>query len=160
MSDRNPIWSRKPITLGTFVLVAAVTVALFVPVLSAHIAVLNTVSIDATPTDYAVTDDGESLVVELQVHNPTRADFTAAHGSLYGKVGDQQVTSLITDVEKTTIPSGETGTVTARIGIEEEHRETAIDAVESGRLVVTGQLKGKIQNERIEIEVNAEGDDG
>jgi hypothetical protein len=160
MSDRNPIWPRKPITLGTFLLVAAVAMALFVPSLSAHIAVMNTVTIDATPTDYAVTDDGETLVVELQVHNPTRADFTAAYGNLYGKVGDQQVTSLVVDVDETTIPSGETRTVTARVGIEEEHRETAIDAVESGQLAVTGQLKGTIENERVQIEVTTEGDDG
>lgn len=160
MSDRNSIRPRKPITLGTFLLVAGVTVALFVPTLSAHIAVMNTVSIDATPTDYSVTDDGETLVVELQVENPTRADFTASYGTLYGQVGGQQVTSLVTEVEETTVPSGETRTVTVRVGIEEDHRKLAADAVESDRLAVTGQLRGTIENERVEIEIDAEGDDG
>jgi hypothetical protein len=160
MSDRNSLRPRKPVTLGTFLVVAIVASVLFVPTLSAHIAVLNTVSIDATPTDYAVTDDGETLVVELRVHNPTRADFTAAYGTLYGKVGDQQVTTLVTDVEETTVPAGETRTVTASVDFTDEHRETAAEAAESGQLAVTGQLRGTIQNERVEIEITMEGDDG
>lgn len=160
MSDRNPLRPRDPATVGTFLVVAVVAVALFVPTLSAHLATMNTVSIDATPTDYAVTDDGETLVVEIRVHNPTRAAFTASYGNLYGKVGDQQVTSLVTDVDEKTIPSDETGTVVARIGIEEEHRETVVEAVESGEIAVTGQLDGTIQNERVEVEVTTEGDDG
>lgn len=160
MSDRNPLWPRKPVTVGTFLVIAVVAVALFVPTLSAHLAAMNTVSIDATPTDYAVSDDGETLLVEIRVDNPTRAAFTASYGNLYGKVGDRQVTSLVTDVEETTIPSGETETVVARIGIEDDNRETVAEAVEAGTIAVTGQLEGTIQNARVEIEVTTEGDDG
>lgn len=159
MSDTTLLCPRDQLALGSFLLVFVLAVALFVPTLSGHLATMNTVSFDATPSDYAVSDDG-TLVVDVQVHNPTRADFTASYGNLYGTVGDEQVTSLVTDVEETTVPAGETRTVVARIELEDEHRSTARDAVETGRLAVTGQLEGTIRDERVEIEVTAEGDDG
>lgn len=159
MTVRQPLWSRNLVTLGSFFLVAAVTVALFVPTFSAHVAVLNTVSIDATPTSYAVAEDGEHLLVEIEVHNPTRSAFTAEYGNLYGKIGDEQVTTLGLDVTETKIPPGETRTVPVRIGIEDGHRDEVTDAIESGRLAVTGQLQGTIQSEDVEVEVTEEGDD-
>jgi hypothetical protein len=159
MTDRAKFAPRKPITLGSFLLVALVAVALFVPSFSAHVAVMNAVSIDATPTDYAVSDDGDHVVVEIRVQNPTRSAFTARYGDLYGKIDGEQVTGFGIEVEETAIPSGETGTVTARISIEEDEREAVADAVKSGRLHVSGILEGQIRNKQVEVDVT-EDDDG
>lgn len=159
MTDRTGFSPRKPITMGSFLLVALVAAALFVPTLSAHIAVMNTVSIDATPTDYAVSDDGDYVVVQIQIQNPTRSEFTARYGDLYGKVEGERVTGFGMEVEETTVPSGETRTVTARISIEEGRRDEVADAVESGQLHVSGLLQGMIKDEDVEIEVT-EGKDG
>lgn len=159
MTDRTGFSLRKPITTGSFLVVALVAAALFVPTFSAHVAVMNTVSIDATPTDYAVSDDGDHVVVQIRVDNPTRSAFTARYADLYGKIDGERVTGFGMEVEETTIRAGETGTVTARVSIEEGQRQRVADAVESGELGVSGLLQGTIRDEQVEIEVT-EGQDG
>lgn len=159
MTDRTRFVPRKPVTMGSFLLVALVAVALFVPTLSAHIATMNAVSIEATPTDYALSEDGDHVVVEIRIHNPTRSAFTPRSSDLYGDVDGEQLTGFGDDIEETTIPAGETGTVTGRISIKDGKREAMADAIESGNLDVSGLIDGTIQNKRVEIEVT-EGDDG
>lgn len=158
MTDYRPIVPRKPLALGSFFLALLAVTALFVPAFSAQLAVMNRVSIDAAATDYALSEDGEQVVVDIRVRNPTRSAFTAGHGQLYGQVGDEQLTGLGVEVEKTTIPPGETATVTARISVADGHREEMADAIESGQLEVTGQLEGTIQDEHVRIEVEEETD--
>ncbi|UPV73583.1 DUF916 domain-containing protein [Halorussus limi] len=158
MTDRTLFRPRKPVAMGSFLLVALVAAALFVPTFMGHLAVTNAVSIDATATDVALSEDGERLVVRIEVHNPTRAAFTATYGQLYGKVGGTKLTGTGYEVERTTIPAGETRTVTARVSVPEEHRERAAEAVEAGAVVVTGQLEGSIRDQRVEIEVTEETD--
>lgn len=153
-----PFEPRKPILLGSFVLVAIVTVAVFVPTLSAHISVMNAVSIDATPTEYAVSDDGETLVVTVRVDNPTRSAFTASYGQLYAEIDGEEVTELST-VEETTVSSGGSVRVTVDLDIEDGYGDRVADAVESGRLTVYGTLDGTIQDAQVRVEV-VEGDDG
>lgn len=159
MTDRTLFQPRKPFTLGSFLLVALVATALFVPTFSGHTAVMNKVSIDATTDSVALSEDGKHVVVEIRVENPTRSAFTARFGNLYGKEGETLLTGLGMEVEKTTIPAGETRTVTARIEIKEGYREEIADAIESGKLDVSGQLRGTIQDVEIQIGVT-EGDDG
>lgn len=158
MADRTLLRPRKPLALGSFLLVALVAGVLFVPTFSGHLAVMNTVSIDATATDVTLSEDGEQLVVEIAVRNPTRAEFTASYGRLYGKADGTQLTGTGNDVEETTIPAGETRTVAARISVPEKHREQAAEAVDAGTVVVTGQLEGSIRDQRTEIEVTEETD--
>lgn len=158
MTDYTAVVPRKPFALGSFLLVLLAVTALFVPAFSAHVAVMNKVSIDATATDYALSENGENVVVDIRVRNPTRSAFTAAYGQLYGKVGDEQLTGLGVEVEKTTIPAGETKTVTVRISVKDGHLEEMADAIDSGRLTVTGQLEGTIQDAQVMIEVGEEND--
>ncbi|MFC7080637.1 hypothetical protein [Halorussus caseinilyticus] len=158
MTDRTPFSPRKPVTLGSFLVVALVASALFVPTFSAHLAVMNKVSIDATATDVAVSDDGDHLVVQIAVRNPTRSAFTATHGRLYARADGEQVSGFGNDLEEATVPAGETRTVTARLSIDEDHREQAIDAARAGEVVVTGQLQGTIQDAEVEVGVEEETD--
>lgn len=159
MSDRTSLRPRKPLTTGSFLALAVVAAALFVPTMSAHVAVMNAVSIDATPTGYDVADDGDELVVHIRVENPTRSAFTASYGELYGDVNGTTVTTLGVEVEDATVPAGGTATVTARLGVAAEHREQAVEAVESDRLRVTGLLQGQIQDVDVDVAVE-EDDDG
>lgn len=159
MNDRTSLRPRKPLTTGSFLVVLVAGAALFAPTMSAHIAVMNAVNIDATPTDYALSDDGDAVVVEIRVHNPTRSAFTASYGELYGKFDGTTVTTLSVEVEDTTVPAGGTETVTARIAIADGYREEAAEAVESDRLRVTGLLEGRIQDVEVEVEVAEGGDD-
>ncbi|WP_276300715.1 hypothetical protein [Halorussus lipolyticus] len=159
MTDRTRFVPRKPITMGSFLVVALVAAALFVPTFSAHVAVMNAVTIDATPTDYALSDDGDHVVVEIRVHNPTRSAFTPRSTDLYGDVDGEQVTGFGDDIEEVTIPAGETKTVTGRVSIKDEKREAAADAIEAGTLRVSGIIRGSITDKQVEIEVT-EADDG
>ncbi|UPV99631.1 DUF916 domain-containing protein [Halorussus gelatinilyticus] len=158
MADRTLLRPRKPVTMGSFLVVALVTAALFVPTFSGHLAVMNTVSIDATATDVAMSEDGDQLVVQIRIHNPTRAAFTASYGQLFGKVEGTQLTGTGNEVEETTVPAGETRTLTARISVPEEHRDRAARAAKAGNIVVTGQLDGRIRDQRVEVEVTEETD--
>ncbi|WP_135851377.1 hypothetical protein [Halorussus salinus] len=158
MSRSRLLRPEKPITVGSFVVVLLVAAALFVPTFSGHLAVMNAVSIDATATDVAMSEEGDQLVVQIRVHNPTRTEFTAAYGQLYGKADGTQLTGTGNEVEETAIPPGETRTVTARVSVPEEHREQAAEAAKAGAIVVTGQLDGRIRDQRVEIEVTEETD--
>lgn len=159
MSDWIPYKPQAPLALGSFLVVALVAVVLFVPTFSAHVAVLNTVSIDATPTEYALSEEGETLIVQIAIDNPTGSEFTASYGLLYGKIDGETVTGSGVEVEETTIPAGEAGTVTARISVEEGRSEEVADAIESGTLHVTGQLRGSMRNEDVQIGVSEETDE-
>lgn len=159
MTDRLLLAPRKPRTLWSFLLVALIATALFVPTFSGYTAMMNKVNIDATTTDVALSEDGERVVVDIRVENPTGSAFTARYGSLYGKVDDRLLTGLGVEVETTKIPPGETRTVTARIEKKDGHGDELEDAVESGELAVTGQLEGTIQEADVEVQVT-EGDDG
>lgn len=157
MTDYKPVIPRKPFALGSFLLVLLVVTALFVPAFSAHVSVMDKVNIDATSTHYSFTDDGD-LLVEITVDNPTRSAFTVTNGLLFGKVDEKRVTGLGVEVVPTTVPSGETRTVTARMTVKEGYRDKVAAAIESGRLQVTGRLKGTIQDARVMIEVGEEND--
>lgn len=159
MSDRTPFRPHKPLTLGSFLVVALVAVVLFVPTFSAHVAVLNTVSIDATPTEYALSEDGETLLVQIAIDNPTGSAFTASYGLLYGKIDGEQVTGSGVDVEEATIPAGETGTVTVHVSVEEGRSDEVAEAIESGTLHVSGQLRGSIQDKDVQIGVTEDSDE-
>lgn len=160
MSEFDSLRPRKPLTLGSFLLVALAAMVLFVPTFSAHLAVMNAVSIDATVSEVAVSEDGEDLLLSIRVHNPTRSAFTASYGLISGSVDGERVTELGIEVEETTIPSGETKSVPVRVGIEDGYGEEIADAVESGRLDVTGNLEGSIQDAQVEVEVTEGEDDG
>ncbi|MFC4449788.1 hypothetical protein [Halorussus aquaticus] len=153
MTGRIPFGGQRPTAVGSFLLVALVATMLFVPTFSAHVAVMNKVSIDATATEVATSDDGSQLVVEIRVRNPTRSAFTASYGRLYGKVGNRTLTTPGVELDGGAIGAGETGTVTARIEIADGSREEAAAAVESERLRVVGQLEGTIQDVNVRIDV-------
>jgi hypothetical protein len=157
MTDYRPVIPRKPLALGSFLVALLAVTALFVPAFSAHVSVMNKVNIDATSTHYSLEDDGD-LRIEITVDNPTRSAFTAKHGLLFGKVDGERVTGLGVDVVPTTVPSGETKTVTARMTVKEEYRDEVAAAIETGRFQVTGRLKGTMQDAQVMIEVGEEND--
>lgn len=170
MSDRSSgrlrerLRPRKPVALGSFLVVAVAAAALFAPTFSAHVAVMNAASVESTPTDCAVAADGDRLAVELRVRNPTRSALTVSYGDLSATVGGTQVTEGPVELDEATIPAGEARTVTARVGIEDSHRRRVAAAVASGRLSVTGRLRGAIRDAEVEIGVTggnvSEGDGG
>ena len=153
MTEQNSYRPRKPRTVGSLLFVGLIAVALFVPTFSAQLAVMNTVSIDSTPTDYAISDDGEYLVVTLRIENPTGSAFTATHGTLYGTVDGERVTGLGAEFEKTTISAGETETLVVRADVKDGKREQLADAIESGRLDLSGKLGGTIQTADVNVRV-------
>ncbi|WP_158057444.1 hypothetical protein [Halorussus halophilus] len=144
---------EKPLTVASFLLVALIATALFVPTLSAHISVMNKVSIEATPVEYETADGGETLVATIRIDNPTRSAYTVSFGRLYGNVEGAAVTKLGAEVDETTVPPDETETVTARLAIKDGESERVAEAIESGTLTVTGQLQGTIEDHEVEIEV-------
>jgi hypothetical protein len=158
MADYRPLIPRKPLVLVSLLVAFLAVTALFVPAFSAHVSTMNKVSIDATSTDYSLADDGD-LRVEITVDNPTRTAFTAKNGLLYGKVDGERVTGLGIEVASTTVPSGETETVTAHMTVKEEYHDEVAAAIESGRFRVTGRLKGTMQDAQVMIEVGEENDD-
>lgn len=154
--DRTSLRPEKPLTVASFLLVAVVAVALFVPTLSAHLSVMNKVSIEATPIEYETTDDGETLVATIRVDNPTQSGYTVSYGRLYGNVDGETLTKIGAEVDESTVPSGETETITARLTVKEGKSDSVEQAIEAGTLTVTGQLQGTIEDHEVEIEVTDE----
>lgn len=147
---------NRPFVVAAFTLTAVVTVWLFVPTMFGHIAVMNSDAVEVSATDYAVSDDGEQLLVTFEVNNPTRRSIKLYNGLLYPRAADgtrlsDGTTSPLETV--TVVPSGETKTVTVVIGVRKGAGDRVRNAIESGSITLSGKLNGRISDAEVEIPV-------
>jgi hypothetical protein len=163
MSDATATALRpdRPFVAGALVLVALVTLWLFVPTMFGHVAVMNADAIDVTPTAYQVSDDGDAIVASLDVHNPTRRAVTLYSGLLVPRTADGTKLSdgtTSTFEEVVTIPSGETRTMDVRISLGDGQAQRARTAASSpGAITLTGTVRGRISDEDIRVNIRAGG---
>lgn len=150
MPDPSSLRPRKPVALGSFLLVVIVATAVFVPTLSAHVAVMNESAISATPTEYALSEDRETLLVTIRIENPTRSTYEASYAQVSAWVNGTRVTQLST-LDGDRIPSGESGTVTARLGLKDGTADEVAAAIESGSLTSQGDITGTIMDEEVHV---------
>ncbi|WP_158057442.1 hypothetical protein [Halorussus halophilus] len=154
-ADALPVWSRKPVTLAVLVAIGVGTVAVFVPTLSSYVAVQHTSSIGATPVEYETMDSGETLVVTVELENPTRATYTVSYVQLTGYADGTELTKLGAELSETTVSPGETVQIEIRTPVREGQRERTRNALASGTLSATGELTGKIRDRQIRVPVTA-----
>lgn len=148
--------SQKPVTTGSLCVIAVVTVILFVPTLSGHVAVMNANSIELTSTEYTMVEDGDTLLVSLEISNPTRRSYEVVSANLY-LVVDGHVVSHGSLVDGNTVPSGGTASLAAEFSVLGDDREQTKEGIRSGTVAVTGQLRGTVGDASVSVDVNADG---
>lgn len=159
-SARSVLRPDRPLLVTLVVATAVVTLWLFVPTMSGHIATMNVGSVDVTVTEYAVSDGGEHLSVTLEVHNPTRRAVVFYSGLLHAADGRAQLSDgTTTGLGETTVPPGGTVEITANIDLAPERASRARRAVESGSVALSGKLRGEIGNEGVTVPVDIAGSD-
>lgn len=139
---------------ATFLVLAVATTLVFVPTMNGHIASLNAGSIEATATDVALTDDGSVVRVEVSVTNPTRRPVVLRAAEFQAYAGDTRVAhTSVGAFDRTTVPAGETKTVTVRLAVEEGDRAAVRTAVENGTIRVSGLFRGTINEQYVDVDV-------
>ena len=152
---RSVLRPDRPLVVSAFLLVALVTVWLFVPTVLGHAAVLNADNVGVTPTDARVTDDGRTLAVEFRIRNPTRRAVTVSTGLVHAYDGDARVSDgTTTPFRATVVPAGEARTVTLGIGIEDGYGERVRRGVDERGLRYSGKLRGTIADRSVSISVD------
>lgn len=145
---------ERPRLAALFVLVALVATALFVPTFDAYVAVDGVKQADTRVTDASVGPDEEQLLIDLRFENPTRTDVTVLSGQVRARDGDTLVTRIAgTDVDRTTVPAGETATIRIGVTIDPSDRDRAIAAANEGRLWFAGFVWVTVGEERIKIQI-------
>ena len=142
---RSLVRPKRPLVVAAVLLTALVTLWLFVPTVLGHFAVFNSASISATPTGATVADDGQSVEVAFEIHNPTSRSVQLSGGHVNVYDGDTRLSDGTTmRLSETTVQSGETKTVTGTIALSEGLADRTRRAVETGELRYSGELDAAI----------------
>ncbi|WP_224269641.1 hypothetical protein [Haloprofundus salinisoli] len=140
---------RSP-TVVSFVVVLALTAALFGATFQTQLAVARSDTIDATVTDLGVDDDGELLEVTIRAENPTSKALTLSSAQVVGRSGDGELTQYGTQsLSDAVLAPGEATTFTVTVELVDGRAEETRAAIEEDRLRVGGELVGYIENVRI-----------
>ena len=145
---------NRPLLVGAVLITALVTAWLFVPTMLGHIATMNVGSVDASATEYTVTDGGEHLSVTFELRNPTGREIVFYNGQIHAYDGETQLTDgTTTSLGGVSVPAGETVTVTAKMDLKSERTATAKRAADSGSIEVAGTLRGEIGDKEVSVAV-------
>lgn len=155
-TSRPTFWSKRSRPLAAFLLVAVVSLALFVPTFQGHTAIINAHSIEATPVDYQLADSEDAIEVSMQVTNPTGRPIDVFAADVEGYADETRVARVGTATfQRSTITAGETTTLTVTLNLVEPEQAKA--AVKNDELRVSGQLRARINGEMVTIDVSRRG---
>ncbi|WP_440008755.1 hypothetical protein [Halomicrococcus sp. SG-WS-1] len=155
---RSVLRPERPLLVFVFVLVSLVTVWLFVPTMLGHAAVTNADNVDVTATDARVTDDGRTLAVAFQIHNPTHRAISVSAALVHVYDGDARVSDgTTTPFQRTVVPAGETRTVTLGIGIRDGYEERVRQGTDDRGFRYSGKLRGTIADRTVDVDVDSGG---
>ena len=154
---RSLVRPKRPLVVGAVLLTALVTLWLFVPTVMGYFATYNVASITASPTDVAVSDDGQTLVVTFEVHNPTSQPIRFHGGHVIVFDGDTRLSDGTTmQAPATTVSGGETATVTGAIGVSGGSEDRARRAAGTGTLRYSGELDAGIRDHTFSVDVGGD----
>lgn len=142
VSDALP--SRSAVVL---VAALAVSVAIFVPTAMAYASFDKVKEAELSVEDVSI-DDGETVVIEMTVENPTWRSLTVTGIEPSVRTNGTLVNDLVlAEFEKRTIPPGETRTITVRTPLLDGNadRTRAADRIDSATVFA-----------RVEVEIGGE----
>lgn len=149
---RGQLTTRRLLLVGTFLLVAGVTTALFAQAVTGHLAAMHVEEADVTVVEYDVTEDG-GLDLTVRVHNPTVRDVELSGARMNVYVDGEQVTDGTTaSIDPVTVASGETKRVTIPLGLREDGADRLRDA-DPERMGSRGSLKVYVVDELVHVPV-------
>lgn len=142
-------------TTAVALLTLAVTVALFAPTVVGYVSYEQVSNADVAVDSMAVSEDGSELVTTLSVSNPTGVPITVTEASLYVRANRNLVNNVGgIDVERTTIPAGETGAVPVRIPLLDDERDRAKRGLDTGTTRVSGELNVEVRGQKRELKIS------
>lgn len=149
--------TRRLALVAVFLVVFGATTVAFAQAVTGHVAAMHAPSSDVTVVDYEVTDD-DHLRLTLRIHNPTMKDLQLTVAQLNAYVGGEQATDGTTTRFDAVVPSGETTSVTLRLGLETGGPDLLRDA-DSSQVAFEGRLKAYVVDERVYVPVDERGAD-
>lgn len=147
------------ITYGSYALVLLVVAVLFAAVFPAYVTAESVYRVDVAAADHHLAEDGSELSVTLRIANPTghavevKSLTSSARLHLYVD-GTRYSEPTGTSVEGATVPAGGSATVTAIFTVRDRHHDRVREAIDSGSLVVTGQLASQVVRRDVEVSVS------
>lgn len=157
MADALHTRLRSPVVVS-FVVVFALTAALFGATFQTQIAVARSDTIDAAVTDLSVGDDDEMLEVTVRAENPTSKALALSTAQLVGRTDGEELTQYGTrSLSGTVLAPGETTTFTVSLELLDGEADATRAAIEENRISVGGELVGYIENVRISLGVTSDG---
>lgn len=148
-SNGIPIPSKSTIGILLALLIMG---SLFVPTTMAYISYDSIQTADISVEETRLNESATSMIVEVSFHNPTNVEATVVGGYTEVRVDGLMVSQpASTFMENTTIPAGETKTVTMRVWLEEGRTGLAEQGIQQGTVKVNGELQVSIRNERIKL---------
>lgn len=124
------------------VAVGVVTALLFHSSLLAYVSLYEVSTADVSADSARLADDGDAIVVQLRVSNPSSREVTVTGAQVFARVNGTLVNDVGgVEVNRTTLAPGRTSTVTLRLPLLAD-RSTAVSAWTSGNasLVLSGDL--------------------
>jgi LEA14-like dessication related protein len=153
---RTELTTRRLVLVGTFLLVAGVTAALFAQAVTGHLASMHVEGADVTVVDYDVTDDG-GLDLTLRIDNPTVRDVELVGGRINAYAdGDQVTDGTTSSLDPITIESGETKQVTFPLGLRESGDDRLRNA-DPAQIEVRGALKVYVVEKMVHVPIRGLG---
>lgn len=154
-------WRRYPKRIAIFGLALALALALFVPTLSGYIGVRQLQAADAEATAVEMSDDSRTLVIDVELANPTARSLEVRHAELYARVKKTLVTEPAgNELTRTEIEPGETMTIPVTVDVKSDHRELASQGFTEGTIMVSGKLRVRIGDTHMYVDVSPGETDG
>ncbi|KTG09933.1 hypothetical protein AUR64_09935 [Haloprofundus marisrubri] len=148
---------RSPLVVS-FVVVFALTAALFGATFQTQIAVAQSNTIDGAVTELTVGDDEESLLVTIRAENPTSKAMTLTTAQFVARTDGEELTNYGTQsLSDAVLAPGEATTFTISLELLDGEADAARAAIEDNEISVGGELVGYIENVRISFGVNNDG---
>ncbi|WP_435128456.1 hypothetical protein [Halobaculum sp. D14] len=147
--------------LAALAALALLTAAAFAPTFGSALTWQNRDTVSVSAEQYTV-DGGETptMTVTFAVDNPTRRRVTVVGASLVAydgpaPHGDDAALTVprSASVPRTTVPAGDTGTVTVVMDVSNSGVDRARQAVRSGRADVSGSLRLQLAGREFDVDV-------
>lgn len=151
--------NRRHIGLAILSVVAVASTGMLAPVLGNHLAAGDTgeIEVSVVETRLAETDTGTVLGATLRIQNPTTRPLVVPETVAYGELGVRYDGAIlnerrVTEIDRSRIPAGETGTAQFRFAVKDQYADRIDDLREDARL--SGQVPFRLDGNTIAVEID------
>jgi hypothetical protein len=151
--------NRRHVGLVVLSLVAVATTGMLAPVLGNHLAAGDTgeIEISVVETHLSETDTETVLAATLRIQNPTTRPLVVPETVAYNELGIRYDGAIlnkrrVTEIDRSRIPAGETGTAQFRFAVKDQYADRIDDLREDAQL--SGQVPFRLDGNTIAVEVD------